>query len=111
MIGSGIRARETNNIVERLHGTLKDRLKPMRGLKNDERAKTLLNGYVINYNFCRKHQSINMTPAEAGTVKLFDPDIAHRLYVINYFNYGSVTSAIDLVLSHCCYFSVDGFIA
>ncbi len=61
----GIKARETNNIVERLHGTLKDRYKPMRGLKNDDKAESLLNGYVINYNFCRKHQSIEKTPAEA----------------------------------------------
>ncbi len=66
----GIRARQTNNVVERLHGTLKDRTKPMRGLKNDERAKTLLDGYVINYNFCRKHQSINMTPAEAAGINI-----------------------------------------
>jgi transposase-like protein len=66
----GIRARKTNNIVERLHGTLKDRTKPMRGLKNDKRAKTLLDGYVINYNFCRKHQSINMTPAEAAGINI-----------------------------------------
>jgi hypothetical protein len=42
----------------------------MRGLKNDERAKTLLDGYVINYNFCRKHQSINMTPAEAAGINV-----------------------------------------
>jgi transposase-like protein len=66
----GIRARETNNIVERLHGTLKDRAKPMRGLKNDKRAERWLNGYVINYNFCKKHQSINMTPAEAAGLKV-----------------------------------------
>jgi transposase-like protein len=66
----GIRARQTNNIVERLHGTLKDRLKPMRGLKNDKRAETLLNGYILNYNFCRKHQSINMTPAEAAGINI-----------------------------------------
>jgi transposase-like protein len=66
----GIRARQTNNMVERLHGTLKDRTKPMRGLKNDERAKTLLDGYVINYNFCRKHQSTNMTPAEAAGINV-----------------------------------------
>jgi transposase-like protein len=66
----GIRARKTNNVVERLHGTLKDRTRPMRGLKNDERAKTLLNGYVINYNFCRKHQSIKTTPAEAAGINV-----------------------------------------
>lgn len=66
----GIRARQTNNIVERLHGTLKDRTKPMRGLKNDKRAESLLNGYVINYNFCRKHQSLNKTPAEVAGINL-----------------------------------------
>lgn len=60
----GIRARETNNMVERLHGTFKDRAKPMRGLKNDESSKELLDGYVINYNFCRKHSVIKSTPAE-----------------------------------------------
>jgi len=42
----------------------------MRGLKNGKRAETLLNGYVLNYNFCRKHQSINMTPAEAAGIKV-----------------------------------------
>jgi transposase-like protein len=66
----GIKARQTNNMVERLHGTLKDRTKPMRGLKNDKRAESLLNGYVINYNFCRKHQSINMTPAEKAGINV-----------------------------------------
>jgi putative transposase len=66
----GIKSRKTNNMVERLHGTLKDRTKPMRGLKNDEEAESLLNGYVINYNFCRKHQSIGKTPAEAAGLKV-----------------------------------------
>jgi transposase-like protein len=62
----GIRARETNNIVERLHQTLKERTKVMRGLKHDETASTLLDGYVAYYNFCRRHQSIGKTPAEAA---------------------------------------------
>jgi len=66
----GIKTRETNNIVERLHGTFKDRLRPMRGLKNDNRAKSLINGYVINYNFCRKHQSIGTTPAKASGIEI-----------------------------------------
>ena len=66
----GIRARQTNNLVERLHGTLKDRTKPMRGLKNDEKAESLLNGYVINYNYCRKHQKLGKTPAEAAGIKV-----------------------------------------
>lgn len=66
----GIRARETNNIVERVHQTLKDRLKPMRGLKKYQSAKTLLDGYVAYYNFCRKHQSIGKTPAEASGIEI-----------------------------------------
>lgn len=66
----GIRARETNNIVERLHGTLKDRLKPMRGLKSAKASKTMLDGYVAYYNFCRKHSSIGMTPAEAAGIRI-----------------------------------------
>lgn len=65
----GIRARETNNMVERLHGTLKDRTKPMRGLKNDESSQELLSGYIINYNFCRKHSKIKTTPAEMAGLK------------------------------------------
>lgn len=63
----GIRARETNNIVERLHGTLKDRTKPMRGLKSFESTKVLLQGYAIHYNYVRPHQSLNgKTPAQAA---------------------------------------------
>lgn len=59
----GIDARKTNNMIERKHGTLKDRTRPMRGLKNDASAKELLVGYIINYNFCRKHSVVKTTPA------------------------------------------------
>ncbi|MEM2909209.1 MAG: DDE-type integrase/transposase/recombinase [Candidatus Bilamarchaeaceae archaeon] len=38
----GIRTRETNNVVERLHGALKDRLKSMRGLKSEKPLKHFL---------------------------------------------------------------------
>jgi hypothetical protein len=38
----------------------------MRGLKNDKRSETLLDGYIINYNFCRNHQSIKTTPAQSA---------------------------------------------
>jgi transposase-like protein len=63
----GIRARETNNIVERMHGTVKDRTRVMRGLKNFESAKSLLEGFTIHYNFVRPHQSLNgKTPAQAA---------------------------------------------
>ena len=63
----GIRTRETNNIVERLHSTLKDRTKPMRGLKDFESTDKLLEGYTVHYNFVREHQSLlGKTPAQAA---------------------------------------------
>jgi len=65
----GIRARETNNIVERLHQTLKSRTKVMRGLKSMPSTKALLEGYVVHYNYVRPHQSLDgKTPAQASKV-------------------------------------------
>jgi putative transposase len=67
----GVRTRETNNIVERLHGTLKDRTKPMRGLKSYESTKLLLEGFTVHYNCVRPHQSIgNKTPAQAARMNV-----------------------------------------
>lgn len=66
----GIQARTTNNVVERVHGTLKDRLRPMRGLKNEKASKILLDGYVVNYNYVRKHQTIKKTPAQAAGIQI-----------------------------------------
>lgn len=67
----GIRARETNDIVERLHGTLKDRTRPMRGLKAFESTKLLLEGYSVYYNCVRPHQSLDgKTPAKAARMNV-----------------------------------------
>ncbi len=66
----GIRARQTNNIIERAHSTLKTRGRVFRGLKNDESSRELLDGYVINYNFCRKHSSIKTTPARKAGLEI-----------------------------------------
>jgi putative transposase len=63
----GIRARKTNNVIERLHVTLKDRTKPMRGLGEMGTAKVLLDGWNVHYNFVRPHQSLKgKTPAEVA---------------------------------------------
>jgi transposase-like protein len=62
----GIRAIHNQNIVERLHCTLKDRIKPTRGLKGEETVRTLLEGWVVHYNYVRKHQTLKMTPAQAS---------------------------------------------
>jgi len=55
---AGIKARETNNVVERLHGTLKDSLKPLRRLKSEKTAEIWLDGWFVHYNFWRSHLSL-----------------------------------------------------
>lgn len=60
-----------NNIVERLHGTIRERNKVMRGLGNNGSAPEILEGYKIYYNFIRPHMGLNgRTPAEAANLPL-----------------------------------------
>ena len=67
----GIRARETNNIVERLHCTLKDRTRCMRGLKSYDSTKLLLEGWSVHYNCVRPHMSLGgKTPAQAARMNI-----------------------------------------
>jgi len=67
----GLRAVNSNNTVERLHGTLKDRIKPMRGLKDMETVRTLLEGWVVHYNYIRPHQTLKgRTPAQACGIEM-----------------------------------------
>jgi transposase InsO family protein len=58
------------NIIERFHGTLKQRTKIMRGLKSAESAKVLLDAFLVNYNFFRPHMSLKRkTPAEVAGIR------------------------------------------
>jgi putative transposase len=67
----GIKARETNNIVERLHCTLKDRTRCMRGLKSYDSTKLLLEGWSVHYNCVRPHISLGgKTPAQAARMNV-----------------------------------------
>ena len=67
----GIRNVHNQNSVERLHGTLKDRLKSTRGLKGEETVRTLLEGWVVHYNYVRKHQTLKgKTPASASGINV-----------------------------------------
>lgn len=67
----GIRNIHNQNAVERLHSTLKDRLKPTRGLKDEETVRTLLEGWVVHYNYVRKHQTLKgKTPAQASGINM-----------------------------------------
>ena len=62
--------------IERFHNNVRDRTKIMRGFHGSvESADTILKGYVIYYNFIRKHQGINCSPFELATdVKLENPN-------------------------------------
>jgi len=70
-----IREGTNNNIVERLHGTLRERTKVMRGLDHDESAQRLIDGKRFYYNFIRPHMALNgKTPAELCGVKVEGTD-------------------------------------
>ena len=61
---------ENTELIERFHGTLKDRTKVMRGLKTIDSAIEYINGWLFYYNFLRPHESLeNKTPAEVAKIK------------------------------------------
>jgi transposase-like protein len=60
-----------NNKIERLHGTVRDRNKVQRGLKELIPSKTFVEGFKTYYNFIRPHQALNgKTPAEQAGIDL-----------------------------------------
>jgi putative transposase len=59
------------NLIERFHGTLKDRVKVLRGFKTLDTADLLLEGFLVHYNFFRPHMTLQgKTPAEVAGIKL-----------------------------------------
>jgi len=60
---------ENTQLIERFHGTLKDRTKVMRGLKNIETAIQFIDGFLVHYNYFRPHESLSgKTPAEVAGI-------------------------------------------
>jgi len=66
----GLTARSDNNKVERLHNTVRERTKIMRGLHNDKTATAFNDGFKAYYNFIIPHQALNGTPAEVAGIDL-----------------------------------------
>ena len=60
-----------NNIVERLNGTFRERLKVMRGLSTNDGADEFMEGMRVYYNYIRPHQALNnYTPAHFSNIYL-----------------------------------------
>jgi len=66
---AGLAKASNNNMIERLHGTVRERDKVMRGLKREE--SDMIEGLRIYYNFIRPHMALNgLTPAEVANINL-----------------------------------------
>ena len=66
----GLTAEINTNIIERFHGTVKERTKVMRGLRTIETARKFLDGWLVHYNFFRPHTSLkDMTPSLKAGIK------------------------------------------
>ncbi len=61
--------RQNNQNIERLNGTVRDRVKPMRGFDNVETAEIMTSAFRNYYNFIKPHNSIGgSTPAEMAGI-------------------------------------------
>jgi len=61
-----IRAPESNNKIERFHGTEKERTKTIRAFDNERGTVALMEGFRAHYNLIRTHQALEITPAVAA---------------------------------------------
>jgi transposase-like protein len=65
----GFTIQPNTNLVERFHGTLKDRTKVMRDFKTWETALLIVDGFLVHYNFFRPHMSLGeQRPAEVAEI-------------------------------------------
>jgi putative transposase len=65
-----VRNEGLNSLVERLHGTIRDREKVMRGMQKKESAQKIIEAMRIHYNYCREHSQLGKTPVEQAGIKL-----------------------------------------
>ncbi len=58
-----------DNLIERLHGTVRDRNKTQRGLEKED--SMFIKGHQLYYNFIRPHDALDgFTPAEKANINL-----------------------------------------
>ena len=61
--------RTNNNVMERLNGTIRERLKVMRGLQNRESAELMTTAFGNYYNHIKIHSGLGTTPAIKAGIK------------------------------------------
>jgi len=65
----GLQHHPNNNHVERLHGTIREREKTMRGLKIE--STPIVEGHRLYYNFIKPHDALDgMTPSEKAGITI-----------------------------------------
>jgi len=65
----GLQHHPNNNHVERLHGTIREREKTMRGLKVD--STPIIEGHRLYYNFIKPHEGLGgRTPSEEAGISI-----------------------------------------
>ncbi len=67
--------RQNNQNIERLNGTVRDRVKPMRGFGNGYSAEIMTNAFRNYYNFIKPHNSLGgLTPAQVAGIGVEDSE-------------------------------------
>jgi transposase-like protein len=67
----GLNGRVNQNVIERLHGTLKDMLRARRGMDQSVKTGAMLKGWFVHYNFLRPHSALGgKTPAEVAGIEV-----------------------------------------
>jgi putative transposase len=60
---------DSASLVRRFHDTLKDRTKVIRGLKHFETASDYAQGWMVNYNYLKPHESLSYrTPTQVAAI-------------------------------------------
>jgi putative transposase len=69
-IGNPFELKNDSNLIERFHGSLKERTKVMRAQRNKTTLQRFTDGWLVHYNFFRPHMSLeNRPPAEVAGLK------------------------------------------
>jgi transposase-like protein len=79
VVDSGLAKRQSNNRLERLNGTVRQRLKTMRGLDNTESSRRFARDFAVYYNYIRPHFGLRgKTPSQAA--RTWSPTMGNRWY-------------------------------